>query len=74
MAAGRIKTPTQADSALDMGVSLVAVGQSLVINPEWMDYALDGRNSEVLLSISAGDVSRASIPGKLWEVISATPG
>ncbi|MRW89763.1 NADH:flavin oxidoreductase [Duganella sp. FT80W] len=74
MAAGRIKTPAQADSALDMGLSLVAVGQSLVINPEWMDYARDGRDSDVRLSISAGDVSRASIPGKLWEVISATPG
>jgi 2,4-dienoyl-CoA reductase-like NADH-dependent reductase (Old Yellow Enzyme family) len=74
MAAGRIKTPAQASSALDMGLSLVAVGQGLVSNPEWMDYARDGRDNEVRLAISAGDVSRASIPGKLWDVIKATPG
>lgn len=74
MAAGRIKTPAQADNALDTGLSLVAVGQSLVINPDWMDYARDGQASNVRLSISAGDVPRAGIPSKLWEVIKATPG
>lgn len=74
MAAGRIKTPEQANSALDMGLALVAVGQGLVINPEWVGYARAGQDSEVRVSISAGDVSRAGIPGKLWEVINATPG
>nr|WP_315257257.1 hypothetical protein [uncultured Duganella sp.] len=74
MAAGRIRTPAQADSALNTGLSLVAVGQSLVINPDWVEYAFDGRDGDVRLSISAGDVSRASIPGKLWNVIEATPG
>lgn len=74
MAAGRIKTPAQADSALDMGLSLVAVGQSLVINPEWVDYARAGGDGDVRLSISADEVSRAAIPNKLWNVIQATPG
>jgi 2,4-dienoyl-CoA reductase-like NADH-dependent reductase (Old Yellow Enzyme family) len=74
MAAGRIKTPAQAESALDMGLSLVAVGQGLVINPDWMAHAWVGHDSDIRLSISAGDVSRASIPHKLWAVIDATPG
>jgi 2,4-dienoyl-CoA reductase-like NADH-dependent reductase (Old Yellow Enzyme family) len=74
IAAGRIKTPEQAESALQMGVSLVAVGQGLVINPDWMAHARENRDSEIRLSISAGDVARASIPHKLWAVIDATPG
>ncbi|MYN26966.1 NADH-dependent flavin oxidoreductase [Duganella levis] len=74
MAAGRIKTPAQADSALNTGLSLVAVGQSLVINPDWVACARNGRASDVRLSISAADVPRTGIPSKLWDVIKATPG
>jgi 2,4-dienoyl-CoA reductase-like NADH-dependent reductase (Old Yellow Enzyme family) len=74
MAAGRIKTPAQAEGALAMGLSLVAVGQGLVIDPDWMAHARVGNEDDIRLSISAGDVSRASIPPKLWAVIDATPG
>jgi 2,4-dienoyl-CoA reductase-like NADH-dependent reductase (Old Yellow Enzyme family) len=74
MAAGRIKTPAQAESALDMGLSFVAVGQGLVTDPDWMAHARLGHDSDIRLSISVGDVSRAIIPQKLWTVIDATPG
>jgi 2,4-dienoyl-CoA reductase-like NADH-dependent reductase (Old Yellow Enzyme family) len=74
MAAGRIKTPAQAEDAMDMGLSLVAVGQSLVINPDWMMHARAGRDSETYSSISASDVAPRMIPRKLWAVIDATPG
>jgi 2,4-dienoyl-CoA reductase-like NADH-dependent reductase (Old Yellow Enzyme family) len=74
MAAGRIKTPAQAESALDMGLSFVAVGQGLVTDPDWMAHARLGHDRDIRLSISVGDVSRAIIPQKLWTVIDATPG
>ena len=74
MVAGRIKTPAQAESALDMGLSLVAVGQGMVINPDWVAHARSGRDGDIQLSISAGDVGPASIPPKLWAIIDATPG
>jgi 2,4-dienoyl-CoA reductase-like NADH-dependent reductase (Old Yellow Enzyme family) len=74
MAAGRIKTPAQARSALDLGLSLVAVGQGLVTDPDWMAHARLGHDADIRLSISAGDISRVSIPHKLWAVIDATPG
>lgn len=74
VAAGSIKTPAQAESALDMGLSLVAVGQGLVINPDWMADARAGRPSDIHPSISASDVVPAQIPRKLWAVIDATPG
>jgi 2,4-dienoyl-CoA reductase-like NADH-dependent reductase (Old Yellow Enzyme family) len=74
LAAGRIKTPAQAESALQMGVSLVALGQGLVVDPDWMAHARACRDSEIRHVISAADVSRAGVPGKLWAVIEATPG
>ncbi|QAU34171.1 NADH-dependent flavin oxidoreductase [Janthinobacterium sp. 17J80-10] len=74
IAAGRVKTPEQATQAIEMGLSLVAVGQSLVINPDWMALAHAGRDGEIHHSISMDQVSRVSIPSKLWAVIDATPG
>jgi 2,4-dienoyl-CoA reductase-like NADH-dependent reductase (Old Yellow Enzyme family) len=74
MAAGRIKTPAQAASALHMGLSLVAVGQGLVTDPDWMVHARAGHDGDIRLSISVGDVARATIPHKLWAIIDATPG
>ena len=74
VAAGGIRTPAQAESALDMGLSLVAVGQGLVMNPDWIAHARTGRDSAIRLSLSASDVVATSIPRKLWAVIDATPG
>lgn len=74
LAAGRIRTPSQAESAIDMGLSLVAVGQGLVVNPDWIADARSGREGDISLSLSAGDVVPATIPHKLWAVIDSTPG
>jgi hypothetical protein len=52
----------------------VAVGQGLVVNPNWITDARSGREGDIHLSVSAGDVIPASIPHKLWAVIDATPG
>ncbi len=74
VAAGSIRTPAQAESALDMGLSLVAVGQGLVMNPDWIAHARTGRDSDIRLTISADDVVTTNIPRKLWAVIDGTPG
>ncbi|MDQ2147636.1 NADH-dependent flavin oxidoreductase [Alcaligenaceae bacterium C4P045] len=74
IAAGRIKTPEHAASALDMGVSLVAIGQGLVIDPDWVAHARAERADKIRSSISASDVDRASIPRELWRIIESTPG
>ncbi|WP_250487131.1 NADH-dependent flavin oxidoreductase [Caballeronia sp. GaOx3] len=74
VAAGGIRTSAHAESALNMGLSLVALGQGLVINPDWMEHARTGSDSIIRLSISARDVVPACIPPKLWTVIDATPG
>jgi 2,4-dienoyl-CoA reductase-like NADH-dependent reductase (Old Yellow Enzyme family) len=74
IAAGAIKTPAQAEAALATGLSLVAVGQGLVVNPDWVADARAGHDTDSQLAISAGDVAPARIPRKLWAVIDATPG
>ena len=74
IAAGQVKTPAQADDALALGLSLVAVGQGLVMNPNWVELALAQRASQIDTKLSTAKVARIAIPDKLWQVIDATAG
>lgn len=74
LAAGQLKTPAQAEKALDQGLSLVAIGQGLVVNPDWVADARAGTDADMHLAISAADVAPARIPHKLWAVIDAATG
>ncbi len=72
--AGQVRTPGQAQAAIDAGLSLVAIGQALVINPDWVALARAGRQDAIAQDIAASDVPRLGIPPKLWTVIEATAG
>jgi 2,4-dienoyl-CoA reductase-like NADH-dependent reductase (Old Yellow Enzyme family) len=74
IAAGQIRTPEQADQAIAAGLSLVAVGQGLVMNPDWVRHACGDASEPVALDIAASDVPRLAIPSKLWSVIESTTG
>ena len=73
IAAGQIRTPDQAERALDSGLSLVAIGQGLVMNPDWVEVARRDPKA-VSLELNPEDVQSLSIPEKLWAVIKAMPG
>lgn len=74
IAAGQIRTAEQAERAIDEGLALVALGQGLVMNPDWVEHARDGRSSDIKLSVSLRDVSSLTIPQKLWATIESTAG
>ena len=72
IAAGQIQTPEQAEKAIKLGLSLVAIGQALIINPNWISIARNGGNVEEVLSISK--LPELSLPGKLWDIIDTAKG
>ena len=74
IAAGQIRTPQQAENALGLGLSLVSVGQGLVMNPEWVELAQHGRDEEIETSLRPSAVPDLDIPDKLWKVSEATNG
>jgi 2,4-dienoyl-CoA reductase-like NADH-dependent reductase (Old Yellow Enzyme family) len=74
IAAGRIRKPEQAETALELGLSLVAVGQGLVMNPEWVDLAQSEKADEIDTALDPSEVSKIVLPAKLWNVIHATTG
>lgn len=74
IAAGHIRKPEQAEAALELGLSLVAVGQGLVMNPEWVDLAQSEKADEIDTALDPSEVSKIVLPAKLWNVIHATTG
>jgi 2,4-dienoyl-CoA reductase-like NADH-dependent reductase (Old Yellow Enzyme family) len=74
IAAGQIRSPDQAVRALDRGLSLVAIGQALVMNPDWVNLARQGRSDAITHRLDPAEIATLGIPPQLWAVIAATPG
>lgn len=74
VAAGQIRTPGDAELAIAAGLSLVAVGRGLVMNPDWLSLARTQQEDRLSLDISANDVTRVAIPPKLWTEIEGRAG
>jgi len=74
IAAGKVRTPSEAEEALNLGLSLVAVGKGLVMNPDWVELAQSQRASQIDTELALEKVSGIVIPDKLWGVIEASRG
>lgn len=73
IAAGAIRCPEEAQQALDLGLSAVAIGQALAMNPDWISQARKGCDMRPLV-VGQDDISSLAIPTKLWRIIESTPG
>ncbi|PKO90539.1 MAG: NADH:flavin oxidoreductase [Betaproteobacteria bacterium HGW-Betaproteobacteria-12] len=74
IAAGLVRTPAGSEQALRTGLSLVAIGQGLVMNPTWVELAGEGRETEIATVLDSDRVPQLAIPDKLWGVIQAAKG
>lgn len=74
IAAGLIRTPADAEKAIGSGLSLVAIGQGLVMNPTWVELAGEGRETEIATALDSARVPQLAIPDNLWGVIQAAKG
>ncbi|SFN56762.1 2,4-dienoyl-CoA reductase (NADPH2) [Formivibrio citricus] len=74
IAAGLIRTPGDAEKALTTGLSLVAIGQGLVMNPTWVELAGEGREAEITTALDPERVPLLAIPDSLWNMIQAAKG
>ncbi len=74
IAAGGLRTPEQAEQALALGLSVVAVGQGLVMNPDWVELAQSGRADQIETTLDPAQISALVLPEKLWAVIDALTG
>lgn len=74
IAAGQITTPKQAETALALGLSMVGLGRGLVINPDWVALAREGKGERIERQLDVNTVPDIDVPDGLWRAIRATPG
>ncbi|KRE34644.1 NADH-dependent flavin oxidoreductase [Paenibacillus sp. Soil522] len=72
MAAGSMVTPDDVATALDKGLSLAAVGHTLIMNPDWVEKIQNGKEAEIETALKTSKVSELELPEKLWNVIQAS--
>lgn len=72
ISAGGIKQTNDAVEALNLGLSLVAVGHGLIINPNWVELISKGEKANELLSLSKAD--ELAVPKKLQAFIKVATG
>ena len=74
LAAGMLRTPEQAQAALDLGLSLAVVGKGLVMNPDWVGLAQAGCGAQIRQALDLDERATLSIPDGLWRAMEAAPG
>jgi 2,4-dienoyl-CoA reductase-like NADH-dependent reductase (Old Yellow Enzyme family) len=74
MGVGSIHTADEALKALETGISLLALGRELIMDPDWVEKIEQGREAEIDTSLSRNDQARLVVPDPLWQAIVNTPG
>jgi 2,4-dienoyl-CoA reductase-like NADH-dependent reductase (Old Yellow Enzyme family) len=74
LAAGQVRTPEQAARARALGLPLVAIGQGLVMDPDWVASAAGIRPEPVATALDLADATALAIPAKLATIIENTRG
>lgn len=74
LAAGSITTPTQSLSVLNDGADLVGIGRAMIVDPDWAEKMLDGREDDIKTCLPRkGADESESIPTPMYHRICADP-
>ncbi|MFP3919644.1 NADH-dependent flavin oxidoreductase [Lysinibacillus telephonicus] len=71
---GSIQTAEDAKMALDTGVSLVALGREIIIDPDWVQKVAEGKEAEIVTKLQKDKQEELVVPDPLWNAIINTPG
>ncbi|KJD45958.1 NADH-dependent flavin oxidoreductase [Paenibacillus terrae] len=72
--AGSVTDPSLAAKVLNSGVSLVAIGRALIINPDWVELIECGQEDQIELKVKVSNLDQLQIPSKLLNVIKTSQG
>lgn len=71
---GSILSADNALKALQTGVSLIALGREIIMDPDWAQKVEDGRESEIVVKIDKDKQQELVVPDPLWQAIIQSPG
>ncbi|MEK3718177.1 NADH-dependent flavin oxidoreductase [Paenibacillus sp. FSL R7-0333] len=71
---GSLYSAADALKSLDSGISLVALGRPLLIEPDWVQKLAGGRADEIKTELDPAAQAELVIPDYLWGALVNTPG
>ncbi len=71
---GSVWTADDALAVLDAGAALVALGRSLIVEPDWAQKVAGGQEATLRRELSADEQAQLVVPDPLWQTILKTPG
>jgi len=74
LVAGGVTTPGMAHQVLDYGVSMVAIGRTLIVNPNWVELVERGEEDKIDSNLKLSTVEDKKIPLKLMAIFDALKG
>ena len=74
LVAGGITTPAMADQVVDYGVSMVAIGRTLIVNPDWVELTQNGEEDKITSILKLATVQEKKIPSKLMAIFEKIEG
>ncbi len=71
---GQVNTPDDALKAMnDFGIPLIALGRSLIVDPDWIKKVNVGEEETILQTINPDDRENLKIPDAMWEYVNNRP-
>ncbi|OXA85904.1 NADH-dependent flavin oxidoreductase [Flavobacterium hercynium] len=74
LVAGGITTPAMADQVVEYGVSMVAIGRTLIVNPDWVELTQNGEEDKITSILKLATVKEKKIPAKLMAIFEKLEG
>lgn len=74
LVAGGITTPAMADQVVDYGVSMAAIGRTLIVNPDWVELTQNGEEEKITSILKLATVQEKKIPSKLMTIFEKLEG
>lgn len=74
LVAGGLTTPAMADQVIDYGISMVAIGRTLIVNPNWVELVESEEDEKITSIIKLDTVEDKKIPAKLMAIFEELKG
>ena len=72
---GSIRTAEEALKAYETGIPLIALCRALIIDPDWVQKVQEGKEADIVLSLSKDAQESLAIPDPMWSrIMNSRPG
>lgn len=63
-----------ANQVVEYGVSIVAIGRTLIVNPDWVELTQNGEEDKITSILKIATVQEKKIPSKLMTIFEKIEG